>query len=215
MPIEKLPNKKFKLIYADPPWSFKNYSVKGEPRNPKAHYDVLNFKDICNLPISDIADENCILLLWSIDPLLNKAFKVIESWGFQYKTVGFYWAKLNTTTDIESFNTKNFFTGLGYWTRANPEQCLLATKGKPSRKSKAVKRLIVSHRREHSRKPDEIYERIEELAEGPYIELFSRNKRKGWSSWGNEKEIFAKGKAKTRKRPSKWIDDKQSLFKFK
>ena len=100
MQIKNFPKKKFKLIYADPPWSFKNYSVKGEPRNPKAHYDVMNMDDIINLPVEKIADENCILLLWAIDPLLDKALKVIESWGFTYKTVGFYWAKLNTKANI-------------------------------------------------------------------------------------------------------------------
>ena len=216
MQIKNFPKKKFKLIYADPPWSFKNYSIKGEPRNPKAHYDVMNLDDIKNLPVNTIADDDCILLLWAIDPLLDKALEVIDSWGFKFKTVGFYWAKLNTTANIKNMDEKSFFTGLGYWTRANPEQCLLATKGKPKRNSKAVKRFIVSHRREHSRKPDEIYQRIETLADGPYLELFSRSKRKGWKSWGNEKETFSKGSVNTRKRPSKWIEEKNiDLFNYK
>ena len=99
--------------------------------------------------------------------------------GFTYKTVDFTWAKLNKTKP-------GFFTGLGYWTRGNPEMCLLATKGKPKRISKSVPQLVVDRRREHSRKPDVMYTHIENLLDGPYIELFARQKRKGWDSWGNE-----------------------------
>ena len=117
--------------------------------------------------------------MWCVDPMLPEALEVIKAWGFKYKTVGFTWAKQNK-------NDLGMFTGLGYWTRANPEMCLLATKGKPKRISKSVKQLIVSQRQEHSRKPDEVYERIEQLLDGPYVELFARRERKGWDSWGNE-----------------------------
>jgi len=117
--------------------------------------------------------------MWVVDPLLDQAFKVIDAWGFKYKTVGFTWAKTNQ-------KSLGFFTGLGYWTRANPEMCLLATKGKPKRKSKSVKQLVVSERGRHSEKPL-LHEQIEQLTGGPYIELFARKKtRKGWDYWGNE-----------------------------
>ena len=170
---------RYNVIYADPPWSFKTYSDKGKGRSPEKHYNVMSFKDICNMPINDIATDNSVLLMWAIDPLLDKAFEVIKSWGFTYKTVAFTWAKLNKTKP-------GFFTGLGYWTRGNPEMCLLATKGKPKRLSKSVPQLVVEQRREHSRKPDIMYQHIENLLEGPYIELFARQQRKGWDSWGNE-----------------------------
>ena len=170
---------KYNVIYADPPWSFKTYSDKGKDRSPEKHYSVMSFKDICNMPVGNIARDNSVLLMWAIDPLLDKAFEVIKSWGFTYKTVAFTWAKLNKTKP-------GFFTGLGYWTRGNPEMCLLATKGKPKRLSKSVPQLVVDKRREHSRKPDIMYQHIENLLEGPYIELFARQKRKGWDSWGNE-----------------------------
>ena len=88
-------NKKYSVIYADPPWSFKTYSDKGKDRSPENHYNVMNFKDICNLPVNNIANDNSVLLMWVIDPLLDKAFKVIYAWGFKYKTVGFTWAKTN------------------------------------------------------------------------------------------------------------------------
>tara|TARA_R100001480_G_scaffold149503_2_gene149431 strand:+ start:394 stop:936 length:543 start_codon:yes stop_codon:yes gene_type:complete len=170
---------KYNVIYADPPWTFKTYSNKGKDRSPEKHYSVMSFKDICNMPVGNIARDNSVLLMWAIDPLLDKAFEVIKAWGFTYKTVAFTWAKLNKTKP-------GFFTGLGYWTRGNPEMCLLATKGKPKRLSKSVPQLVVDKRREHSRKPDVMYTHIENLLEGPYIELFARQQRKGWDSWGNE-----------------------------
>ena len=176
-------NKKYSVIYADPPWSFKTYSDKGKDRSPENHYSTMNFKDICNLPVNNIANDNSVLLMWITDPLLDKAFKVIDAWGFKYKTVGFTWAKTNR-------KKLGFFTGLGYWTRGNPEMCLLATKGKPKRISKSVPQLVVEQRREHSRKPDIMYNHIENLLDGPYIELFARNKRKGWDCWGNQTDKF-------------------------
>ena len=176
-------DKKYNVIYADPPWSFKTYSDKGKDRSPENHYNIMNFKDICNLPVNNIANDNSVLLMWVIDPLLDKAFKVIDAWGFKYKTVGFTWAKTNK-------KSLGFFTGLGYWTRGNPEMCLLATKGKPKRISKSVPQLVVEQRREHSRKPDIMYNHIENLLDGPYIELFARTKRKGWDCWGNQTDKF-------------------------
>ena len=176
-------NKKYNLIYADPPWTFKTFSDKGKDRSPENHYNVMSLKDICNLPISKIANDNSVLLMWVVDPLLDKAFKVIEAWGFKYKTVGFTWAKTNK-------KSMGFFTGLGYWTRGNPEMCLLATKGKPKRISKSVPQLVVEQRREHSRKPDIMYNHIENLLEGPYVELFARTQRSGWDSWGNQTDKF-------------------------
>ena len=176
-------NKKYNVIYADPPWTFKTFSDKGKDRSPENHYNVMSLKDICNLPISKIANDNSVLLMWVVDPLLDKAFEVINAWGFKYKTVGFTWAKTNR-------KSMGFFTGLGYWTRGNPEMCLLATKGKPKRISKSVPQLVVEQRREHSRKPDIIYNHIENLLEGPYIELFARTQRNGWDSWGNQTYKF-------------------------
>ena len=176
-------NKKYSVIYADPPWSFKTYSDKGKDRSPENHYSTMNFKDICNLPVNNIANDNSVLLMWITDPLLDKAFKVIDAWGFKYKTVGFTWAKTNR-------KKLGFFTGLGYWTRGNPKMCLLATKGKPKRISKSVPQLVVEQRREHSRKPDIMYNHIENLLDGPYIELFARTKRKGWDCWGNQTDKF-------------------------
>jgi len=173
------PNKKYKIIYADPAWYFKSWSKKGDERNAVRHYDCMSIDDICNLPINNIADDNCILFIWVIDPMLPDAFKVISSWGFKYKTVAFTWVKQN--------KTDGYFTGLGYWTRANPEMCLLATKGKPKRLSKSVRQLVLDQRREHSRKPDRIRNDIVELCgDIPRIELFARQRTQGWDVWGNQ-----------------------------
>ena len=174
------PNVKAQIIYADPAWSFKTYSQKGQKRSAIRYYNTLNIDDICKLPISDISDDNCTLFLWAIDSMLPEAFRVIKEWGFTYKTVAFTWIKENIKSD-------GYFTGMGYWTRCNPEQCLLATKGKPKRISKSVKQLVFSKREEHSKKPDIIRDHIVDLCGSlPKIELFARQKVKGWHSWGDQ-----------------------------
>ena len=179
----------YRVIYADPPWTFRTYSRKGKGRSAEAYYDCMPLADIKALPVADWALDDCVLLLWATDPLLPKAFEVIEAWGFTYKTVGFYWAKLNKTADPALYNDNSFFTGLGFWTRANPELCLLATRGHPRRRRADVRKLIVSQRREHSRKPDEARDRIEALCEGPYLEMFARLSRPGWDSWPAAAEL--------------------------
>ena len=105
--MDNFPNKRYGVIYADPPWYFKTRSDKGKDRSPEKHYPVLSIEEICNLPVNDISLPDSVLLMWVVDPLLDQAFKVIDAWGFTYKTVGFTWAKTNK-------NTMGFFTGLGY-----------------------------------------------------------------------------------------------------
>jgi len=190
---------RYGAIYADPPWSFRNWSAKGTGRNAVSHYDCLDFEALARLPVQDCAGDDSVLFLWATDPLLPKAMELIDAWGFEFKTVAFYWVKLNSAARSDT----SYFTGLGYWTRANPEQCLLATRGKPSRRAKDVRKLIVDRRREHSRKPDQVRDRIERLVEGPYIELFARETKKGWDCWGNQTGLFDNGAARTRRQPSK------------
>lgn len=179
------PDKKYKVILADPPWQFKNYSKKGEKRNANRHYDTMSLADIKNLPVHKIADDDCVLLLWTTGPLLDKAFDVITDWGFKYKTMGFVWIK-------ENMKSSGLFMGGGYWTRSNAEICLLASKGKPKRIGKDVMQPIVAPRREHSRKPDVIRSRVERLLNGPYIELFARTESEKWDTWGLETNKFHK-----------------------
>jgi N6-adenosine-specific RNA methylase IME4 len=169
------------VIYADPPWSFATYSHKGKGRSPEAHYDCMGLDDIMALPVADWAARDCVLFLWVTDPLVPCALEIISAWGFVYKTVAFTWVK--TTKDGTGFPI-----GCGFWTRANPELCLLATRGRPQRISRSVRQLILAPRRAHSQKPEEVYERIELLVPGPYLELFARGCRRGWASWGQEVE---------------------------
>jgi N6-adenosine-specific RNA methylase IME4 len=165
------------VIYADPPWSFATYSHKGKGRSAEAHYDCLGLGEIKTIPVADWAARDCALFLWTTDPLLPRAFEVIAACGFVYKTVAFTWVK--TTKDGTGFPI-----GCGYWTRANPELCLLATRGHPQRISRSVPQLILAPRGAHSEKPEEVYERIAALVPGPYLELFARQRRPGWASWG-------------------------------
>lgn len=175
-------DKKYKTIYADPPWNFKTYSDKGkEKKSAGCHYKCMKIDDIHNLPVEKIADDNCVLFLWVTFPLLKEGLKTIEKWGFTYKTCGFTWVKQNKKSD-------SLFMGCGYYTRANAELCLLATKGKVlNRKSHSIRQVIESKIREHSRKPDEARERIVELfGDIPRIELFARQQYDGWDCWGDE-----------------------------
>jgi N6-adenosine-specific RNA methylase IME4 len=116
-------------VYADPPWLFKNYSAKGEGRNAVCHYPCMSPKELAALPVPDLAAKDCVLLLWAVDPLLPAALDLIKAWGFEFKTVGYYWAKTNRSADPDRLSKSDFSTGLGYWTRANVELCLLATRG--------------------------------------------------------------------------------------
>ena len=174
--------KKYKIIYADPPWQYKVYSKKGEGRSAESHYPTMSIEDICNIPVNKIADENCALFMWVTFPTLKDGLKVIEKWGFSYKTVAFVWVKQNK-------KKPTLFWGMGFWTRANAEICILATKGNPKRISAKVHQVIISPIEEHSKKPDETRTRIVELiGDLTRIELFARQKAKGWDSWGNEIE---------------------------
>ncbi len=156
------------------------YSKKGLGRSAESHYPTMRLEDIQNLPINNIADKDCALFMWTTIPLLKDSFSVLESWGFEYKTVAFVWIKQNKKSD-------SLFWGLGYWTRANAELCILATKGHPKRKSAKVHQVIMSKIEEHSKKPDETRDKIVELmGDLPRIELFARQKADGWDAWGNE-----------------------------
>jgi N6-adenosine-specific RNA methylase IME4 len=172
-------SKKYGAIYADPPWSFKTYSAKGEDRSAKNHYGVMSLRQIMDMPVADLAAPDCALFLWVTMPQLIEGINVMQAWGFRYKTCAFSWMKTNQKSE-------GLFTGMGYWTRSNAELCLLGTRGSPKRINKDVKQAILAPRREHSRKPDEVYERIERLVKGPYLEIFSRTQRPGWDVWGNE-----------------------------
>lgn len=174
-------SKKYNIIYADPPWSFKTFSDKGKGRGAERHYPTMQKEDIQRLPINDIAADDSILFLWVTAPCLIEGIELISAWGFTYKTVAFTWVKQNKKTD-------GIFTGMGYYTRSNAEYCLLATRGKVlERKSHSVSSVVLSHIERHSKKPNEVRDRIVELFGSlPRIELFAREQADGWDVWGNE-----------------------------
>jgi site-specific DNA-methyltransferase (adenine-specific) len=169
-------NKKYNIIYADPPWKYGT--------DVKRHYPTIPIREIWRFPINKFADDNCALFLWVTFPILPEALETIKQWGFRYVTVAFTWIKTNKLDGKPCF-------GLGNWTRANAEICVLGFKGKLKRKSNKVAQVVLSQRREHSRKPDEIRDQIVELlGDLPRIELFSRQTFPGWDCWGNETTKF-------------------------
>lgn len=174
--------KKYGIIYADPPWHYRVYSKKGAGRSAESHYPTMTIEEIQALPVSELSDKDCALFMWITFPLLKESLSVLSAWGFKFKTIAFVWIKQNRKSD-------SLFWGMGYWTRANAEFCVLATKGKPKRMAKNVHQVIVSHIEEHSKKPDEARRRIVRLmGDLPRIELFARQKSAGWDVWGNEVE---------------------------
>lgn len=170
-------DKKYNIIYADPPWRYECRGVQGAAEN---HYPTMTISEICDMPIKTICNKDCVLFIWATFPQLKEAIQVMEAWGFKYKTVAFVWLKQNK-------KGVGWFYGLGFWTRGNAEICLLGVKGKPKRKSNRVHQFIISPLRGHSQKPDEAREKIVELmGDVPRIELFARQKASGWDVWGNE-----------------------------
>lgn len=174
---------RYDVIMADPPWMFKVWSKNTgkNGRTAEKHYPTMDTEAIAVLPVAGLASDNCALFLWAVWPALPDALELIKAWGFEYKTIAWVWAKLNPSS-------LGFHFGLGYYTRANTEPCLLAVRGTMPVAEHDVQALIVSPVQEHSRKPDNQYEKIERLYPGKrYLELFARRKnRPGWSFWGNE-----------------------------
>lgn len=176
------PNKKYNIIYSDPPWLYKDKALAGN-RGAGCKYEVQDIEWIKNLPVKDITDKDCALFLWVTMPQIDKGLEVIRSWGFNYKTVAFTWVKRNKK------NLSTWFWGMGNWTRANAELCLLGIKGKPKRISAKVHSVVDTPIERHSKKPDEVRKRIVELmGDLSRIELFAREKMENWDSWGNEIE---------------------------
>ena len=171
----------------NPPWSYNDTQKSGGNAffGASARYNTMNNKDICELPIQKLADKDCVLFLWATSPLLPEAFKVIDGWGFKYKTVVFCWNKQT--------KNKKWVSNMGRWTMGNIEICLLATKGHPKRIVKNIKQLVIAERKKHSQKPTKVRDRIVKLmGDLPRIELFARKENilfdnfEGWDYIGND-----------------------------
>lgn len=199
----KLPHAgKYAMVAADPPWHFRartalqmtNWTSR---RDAEKHYSVLGIDDIAALPVKDIVADDAHLLLWITGPLFveGKHLPIMKAWGFRPSSVAFTWVKLKRSLDTRQLRMtatqeSDLHVGLGLTTRKNAEFCILGRRGNAKRLSKSVREIILSPVREHSRKPDEFYERAQQYAAGPYLELFSRQSRPGWDHWGNETGKF-------------------------
>ena len=175
--------KKYNIIYADPPWHYNARNNAGTrfSRGVHSHYPTMSVDEICSLPISDIAADNCALVMWVTFPRLSEGIKVLEAWGFRYVTVAFNWFKTNKSGTP--------FFGIRYYTKSNSEIALLGIKGKMKPVSNFVSQVIVSPREKHSKKPDIVRDKIVELfGDYPKVELFARQTSDGWDVWGNEVE---------------------------
>ena len=171
--LADLPAGKYRAILADPPWRFETWGDGGMGRSPESHYPTMSRGEIETLEVGPLAADDCALFLWVQSAQLLEAVGVMAAWGFDFRTTAFVWVK-------------DDHPGLGYWTRRRSELCLLGTRGKPQRIAKDVDEVIHAPRGRHSQKPAEVYERIERLVPGPYLELFARERREGWDAWGNE-----------------------------
>lgn len=190
--MKPFPNKKYQIIYADPPWSYNDKmemkGVHGAIRGAKSFYQTMNIEDIKNLPIQKITNDNCVLFLWVTMPLLQEGLDVIKAWSFVYKTCGFTWVKKTKNNKIHC--------GMGHYTRGNAELCLLAIKGKIKVIAKDIRQVQILSIGKHSAKPPQIKNEIVELmGDLPRIELFARPPKdqlsedrsyEGWDLWGNE-----------------------------
>jgi N6-adenosine-specific RNA methylase IME4 len=185
---------KFKTIIADPPVPFETWGKRPggtDSRSAEAHYKTMTWAELNGLGecINAVAEDNACLFLWMCQPLLIETLEMARQWGFTYRTKAFSWVKTYT-------NRSSFFVGMGYWTRANTEDVLLFTRGNPKRVRKDVYQVlatlegdtpaVIAPMTKHSEKPEEVQDRIERLVPGPYLELFGRRRRPGWSVVGNE-----------------------------
>jgi len=193
--MKPFPNKKYNIIYADPPWRYrKSGGIKSARGLAKKYYNTMDIEDIESLPVQDISDCNCYLFLWVTAPHIQEGLNVLSAWGFKFFTIAFTWIKMNKVANT-------LFWGMGNTTRANPEYVLLGRKGKLERKARDVHSVLMSKIQKHSKKPYEIRNRIVNLyGDLPRIELFARvpffhlfdikstevDSFRGWDIWGNE-----------------------------
>lgn len=193
-----LPPGPFPVILTDPPWAFETYGKKHTTPHRAAtdHYATMTADQLMALPVADVAAKDCALFMWVVDSHFEEALALGRAWGFEPKSIAFVWLKRDPLDARQVTMLRPIAEpakiGMGYSTRKQAELCLLFTRGKPKRLSKGVRQVIEAPRREHSRKPDETFARIEALYAGPYLEMFARERRPGWEAWGNQTDKFGR-----------------------
>jgi N6-adenosine-specific RNA methylase IME4 len=198
--LRGLPLKHFPCVHADVPWHYKPYKPPPPDahgrRDTERHYSTMSVDEIAALPVADYVARDCHLWFWSTGTHLPMAFEIMRGWGFKFSASGFVWIKLKKKFGqrehlIRSYSIEEaLHLGLGKTTRKNAEFCLLGRRGNPKKLSNSVREVILTPVREHSRKPDEVYERIEKYCPGPRLDLFGRQQRPGWEVRGDEADKF-------------------------
>jgi N6-adenosine-specific RNA methylase IME4 len=180
-------------VYVDVPSRFETYSGEGKQRSAERYYDTSSLTELKAMAplIQAIAARDCALHYWTSGPVAEQAHEIIREWGFAYKTWGFIWIKTTLGAEVIKLDGDGLHWGMGYHSRANAETVLLATRGSPARLNNDVHQVVIAPALEHSAKPEEVARRIERLYPGPYLELFARKPRDGWTTWGNE-IVFAR-----------------------
>lgn len=184
--LQSFRDKSFPTILADPPWRFQNRTGKMAPEHRRlSRYDTMTLEDILALPVENLAANTSHLYLWVPNALLPEGLRVMDSWGFQYKG-NIVWHKIRKDGGPDG-------RGVGFYFRNTTELVLFGVRGKEARTlapGRSQVNIIRSQKREHSRKPDELYKIIETCSRGPYLELFARGTRPGWETWGNQSEDY-------------------------
>jgi len=184
---DRVGSENFSTVLADPPWRFQNRTGKIAPEHGRlSRYGTMSFEEICALPIADISSEPAHLYLWVPNALLPEGLSVLAAWGFQYKS-NIVWHKIRKDGGPDG-------RGVGFYFRNTTELLLFGTRGKNARTLAPGRRqvnIVKTRKREHSRKPDEVYDLIEACSCGPFLELFARGSRPGWTTWGNQADDYA------------------------
>lgn len=189
------PSRHFRVICADPGTKFTTRSALGlTSRSPEKKYLTLTDRELMALPVWELASRHSYLFYWDTGPriVVGRHLPIIRAWGFEPTAMAFVWVKLHKGEDAALFlqERASVWMGAGYTTRKNVEYCILCRRGSPpARKSKSIRELIFEPRREHSRKPEQAYQRIEQYADGPYLDLFAGAPRPGWEAWGNREHL--------------------------
>ncbi len=181
----KLPKSKFTTILADPPWLFMNRTGKIAPEHKRLYrYHTMTNQEIINLPVREITESKSHLYLWVPNALVSLGLEVMQAWGFTYKT-NIIWYKIRKDGGPDR-------RGVGFYFRNVTEMILFGVRGslRTLAPGRSMPNIIFTQKREHSRKPDELYPIIEQCSPGPYLELFARFPRNGWCSWGDETESY-------------------------
>jgi N6-adenosine-specific RNA methylase IME4 len=191
LPLEDF-RRDYRIVVGDPPWRFKSNSEAKPGRNAMRHYACMTTADICALPVKDHLAADAALFLWVPGPFLaiGAHLPLMKAWGFEPSGMGFVWIKLNPNAPPLFFCEHDFAMGGGFTTRKNAEYCLIGKHGRSVRQSASVHEVIIAPRREHSRKPEKFYERVQQYSEGPRLDLFGRQSRPGFDVWGDERDLF-------------------------